>query len=411
MEEIVFKPMMQYSMLEAPMPTNLPPEAKDKWAEVEATNDPKLKLQKYQEFLAEVPQHKGTMKLRGTIKRKMALIREDLDKKKAKKTGIRTGGPKFFIQKEGSAQIALVGMTNVGKSSLLAAVSNAKVEVSPVPFTSRDPVPSIMNYKDIQLQIVETPAMILGSADGKMWGAQTIASARNADGLIIMVDLSDDPVAQLKVVQGELEKAKIATTKPRGKVEIDRQHTGAALRIVLVGKLLDGNVRDVEMLLREHRINDAIVKISGEVTMEDIEDAIYETTMFKPTMILANKLDVKGADANLRALERYVGGKLPITAVSCEQKRGLDKLGEAVFNTLGVIRIYTKEPMKREPSPKPFTLKKGATLQDLAKSIHREFIDNFAYARVWAKRLVFSPQKVGLTFVLEDGDIVEIHTT
>ena len=392
------------------MPTNLPPEAKDKWAEVEATNDPKLKLQKYQEFLAEVPQHKGTMKLRGTVKRKMALIREDLDKKKAQRTGIRSGGPKFFIEKEGSAQIALVGMTNVGKSSLLAAVSNAKVEVSPVPFTSRDPVPSIMNYKDIQLQIVETPAMIVGSSDGKMWGTQTIASARNADGLIIMVDLSNDPVEQLKVVQGELEKARIATSKPKGKIEIDRKHTGAALRIVLVGKLLDCNMREVEKLLREHRINDAIVKISGEVTLEDIEDAIYETTMFKPTLILANKLDVKGVEANLRVLERYVQGKIPIIAVSCEQKRGLDKLGDAIFNTLGVIRIYTKEPNKRDPSEKPFTLKRGATLQDLAKSIHGEFIDNFAYARVWAKRLVFSPQKVGLTFVLDDGDIVEIHT-
>ena len=392
------------------MPTNLPPEAKDKWAEVEATNDPKLKLQKYQEFLAEVPQHKGTMKLRGQIKRKMALIREDLDKKKTNRTGLRSGGPKFFIEKEGSAQIALVGMTNVGKSSLLAAVSNAKVEVSPVPFTSRDPVPSIMNYKDIQLQIVETPAMTEGSAEGKLWGTQTIASARNADGLIIMVDLSNDPVAQLKIVQRELEKARIAMYKPKGKVDIDRKHTGAALRIVLVGKLVDCNIRDAEMLLRDHRINDAIVKISGEVSLEDIEDAIYQTTIFKPTLILANKLDVKGVEANLRALERQVQGKIPIIAVSCELKLGLGNVGEAIFNTLGVIRIYTKEPNKKDPSARPFTLTRGATLQDLAKSIHGEFIENFAYARVWAKRLVFSPQKVGLTFVLEDGDIVEIHT-
>jgi uncharacterized protein len=164
------------------------------------------------------------------------------------------------------------------------------------------------------------------------------------------------------------------------------------------------------MLLRDHRINDAIVKISGEVSLEDIEDAIYETTMFKPTLILANKLDVKGVEANLRALERQVQGKIPIIAISCEEKFGLDKIGETIFNTLGVIRIYTKEPNKREPSAKPFTLKRGATLQNLAKSIHGEFIENFAYARVWAKRLVFSPQKVGLTFALEDGDIVEIHT-
>jgi ribosome-interacting GTPase 1 len=301
-------------------------------------------------------------------------------------------------------------MTNVGKSSLLAAVTNARVEVSPVPFTSRDPVPSIMNYKDIQLQIVETPAIIEGSADGKMWGSQTLASARNADGLIIMVDLSDNPIAQLDLAIRELMKARIATSKPKGKVDIDRKHTGAALRIVLVGKLINSNMRDVEALLRAHKITDAIVRISGEVTFEDVEDAIFETTIFKPTLIVANKLDIKGAEANLRELVRNVSGKLPIIGISCERRFGLDKLGEAIFDTMEIIRIYTKEPSKRDPSSKPFTLRRGATLQDLAKSIHGEFIKNFAYARVWAKRLIFSPQKVGLTFTLEDGDIVEIHT-
>jgi ribosome-interacting GTPase 1 len=392
------------------MPTNLPPEAKDKWAEVEATNDPKLKLKKYQEFLAAVPQHKGTLKLRGQVKKKMALIRQDLDDKKAKRVGLRSGGPKFFIEKGGSAQIALLGMTNVGKSSLLAAVTNAKVEVSPVPYTSRDPVPSIMNYKDIQLQILETPAITEGSADGKLWGTQTISSARNADGLILMVDLSSDPVWQLQLLLGELEKARIATTKPKGKVEIDRKHTGTALRIVLVGKLLDCNMKEVEELLRSYRINDAIVKISGEVSFEDIEETIFQTSMFKQTLVVANKLDMPGAKANLQRLTQFVNGKLPIIAISCQQKLGMDKLGDAIFDTMEIIRIYTKEPSKREPSNKPFTLTKGATLQDLAISIHGEFVHNFAYARVWAKRLVFSPQKVGLTFALEDGDIVEIHT-
>ena len=265
----------------------------------------------------------------------MAIIREDLVDKKQKRVGIRSGGPKFFIEKEGSAQIALIGMTNVGKSSLLAALTNAKVAVSPVPFTSRDPVPSILNYKDVQLQIVETPAIIEGSADGRLWGSQTIAAARNADGLILMVDLSENPVVQLQTILSELEKARIATTRPKGKVEIDRKHTGAALRIVLVGKLLDCNMRDVEELLRSHRINDAIVKISGEISFDDIEEAIYETTMFKPTLIVANKLDIKGAESNFQALSRHVQGKLPIIGISCEQKRGLSELGETVFRHVG----------------------------------------------------------------------------
>lgn len=392
------------------MPTNLPPEAKDKWAEVEAARHPKEKLRKMQEFLSVVPQHKGTLKLRGQIKKKMAVIRKDIEEKKRKRTGRSSGGPKLFIEKEGAAQIALLGVTNVGKSSLLTAVTNAKIEISPNPYTTREPVPAIMNYLDVQFQIVEAPALMEGSSDGRAWGLQTLGTARNADGLILMVDLSKDPVGELNLVLEELQKSRILISKPRGRVDIDRRHAGAALRILLVGKLLDCTMKEVEALLRSYRIADAIVKISGEVTLDDIEDAVFESTTYKPALVVANKLDLKASKMNLKRLERIVAGKMPIIAVSCEQKQGLEKLGEMLFRTMEVMRIYTKEPSSREPSPKPFTLKKGATLQDLARSIHGEFVKDFAFARVWGRRLSFSPQKVGLSFVLDDEDVVEIHT-
>src|SRR5450756_1780372 len=142
------------------MPTNLPPEAMDKWEEVEAAHTPKEKMEKMQEFLKYVPQHKGTMKLRGEIKRKISLIRDDLENKKRKCTGKSSGGPKRFIEKEVSAQIALIGMTNVGKSCLMSATTNSKVLVTPTPFSTHEPVPGIMNYMDVQFQIVEAPAVL-----------------------------------------------------------------------------------------------------------------------------------------------------------------------------------------------------------------------------------------------------------
>ena len=389
------------------MPTNLPPEAKDKWAEVESTRNPREKIQRMQEFLSLVPQHKGTMKLRGQIKKKMAVLRKEMEEKKQKRSG--RGGPKFFIEKEGAAQIALLGVTNVGKSCLLSAVTNAKIEVSPSPFTTRDPTPSVMNYMDVQFQIVEAPAIMPGSADGRAWGLQTLALARNADGLILMVDLSQDPVEQLELLLGELEKARILVSKPKGRVEIDRRYMGAGLRIILVGELLDASIQDVETLIRSYRITDALVKISGQVTLEEVEDAIFESTIYRPAVIVANKMDLSASKTNLERLKTIVKDKIPIIPVSCERKEGLEKFGNALFETLDIIRIYTKEPSAKEHSPRPFTLKQGATLADLAKSIHTDFKRDFAFARVWAKRLVFSPQKVGLGFVLEDGDIVEIH--
>ena len=392
------------------MPTNLPPEAMDKWELVEAAHTPKEKMDAMIEFLKYVPHHKGTMKLRGEMNRKISLIRADLDKKKRMGTGKSSGGPKLFVEKEGSAQIALIGMTNVGKSCLLCATTNSKVLVTPTPFSTHEPVPGIMSYSDVQFQIVEAPAVMEGSADGRAGGHVTLGLARNADGVILMVDLSRDPVGQLKLVLGELEKSRVLVSKPGGRVDIDRRHAGAALRIILVGKLLDCSMQDVEDLLRSYKITDAIVKISGDVRLDDVEDAIFETTTYKPAVVVANKLDLKGAEANLRRLKQYVNGKLPVIAMSCEQKTGIDELGKALFDSLGIIRIYTKEPGMRVHSDHPFALRRGVTINDLAKNIHKEFVSNFMFAMVWAKRLPFSPKKVGLGFALEDGDIVEIHT-
>jgi ribosome-interacting GTPase 1 len=389
------------------MPTNLPAEAKRKWAEVSAARNPREKIQLMQEFLSLVPKHKGTAKLCAQVKKQMAVLRREIEEKKRRKAG--RGGPKFFIEKEGAAQIALLGLTNSGKSSLLAAVTNAKVEVSPTPYTTREPIPGIMDYEDIQFQVIEAPALMEGSADGRAWGLQTLALARNADSLILVVDLSSDPVSQLSTILNELEKARISVLKPRGRVEIEKKFMGAGLRIILVGKLVDCTLKDVEELLKSYRLTDAIVKISGEATLDEVEAAVFESVVYKPTVIVANKVDMDIARSNLKLLESHVGGKMPILEASCEKRYGLEKLGETLFRALDIIRVYTKEPSEREPSKKPFILRKGATVYDLAKNIHSDFSERFSFARVWAKRLVFSPQKVGMTFALEDGDVVEIH--
>ncbi|MEM0058178.1 MAG: GTPase [Candidatus Bathyarchaeia archaeon] len=390
------------------MPANLPAEAKRKWAEVSAARNPLEKLRLMEEFLSLVPKHKGTAKLCAQVKKQMAVLRREIEEGKRRKTG--KGGPRFFIEKEGAAQVIILGLTNVGRSSLLSALTNARVEVSPAPYTTREPVPGMLNYEDIQFQLVEAPALREGAAEGKAWGLQTLALARNADGLILMVDLTQEPVEQLSIILGELEKTRILVSKPRARVEIERKFMGAGLRIIVLGRLLDCTFKDVEELLKSYRVTDAVVKIYGEATLDDVEDAVFESTTYKPAIIVANKIDVEGAEANLKLLEEYVGGQLPIIAVSCKTGQGLEEIGASLFQALDLIRVYTKEPSERNPSPKPFVLRRGSTVHDLARNIHSDFSENFAYAKVWSKRLIFSPQKVGATFVLEDGDVVEIHT-
>ncbi len=389
------------------MPANLPPDARKKWAEVEATKNPRERIQRMEEFLSLVPKHKGTLKLRGQVKKQMAVLRKEIEEKKRKKVG--KSGLKLFIEKEGAAQIAILGMTGSGKSSLLAAITNAKVEISPNPFTTRELVPGILTFEDVQFQLIETPAVMDGSADGRAWGLQTLGTARNADGLIIVVDLSQNPTSQLSLILGELERTRILLSRPKGRVEIERKYMGAGMRIILVGRLVDCTVKDIEQLLKSYRISDAVVKISGTVTLDDVEDAIFENTVYKPAVIIANKVDLKGTQKALGQLRTFVGSKLPILAVSSASRLDSQLLGRKLFEVLDIMRVYTKEPNEREYSRRPFILKRHSTIFGLAKSIHSDFKERFSFAKVWSKRLAFSPQKVGGMFELADGDVVEIH--
>ncbi len=390
------------------MPANLPAEARQKWYEASLARRPQEKIQKLQEFMSLVPKHKGTENLRAQVKRKMALLRREIEEKKQKKAGV--GGPKIFVEKEGDAQIVILGPTNVGRSSLLSLLTNSKVEISSYPYTTKEPTPGMFNYQDLQFQMVEAPALMEGSAEGGAWGLQTLTSARNSDGLILMVDLSQNPTEQFALISRELEKARILTRKPKARIEIEKKHMGSKLKIILLGRLIDCSVKDVKQLLRSYGIRDATLKIRGGARLDDVEEAIFEGTTYRPTIIIANKADHPKASERIEQLKLHIGEDVKILVTSCETRKGLENLGSEIFEMLDIIRVYTKDTGKRDACMRPFTIRKGSSVFDLAKRIHTDFYKQFSYAKVWSKRLRFSPQKVGGSFTLEDGDTVEIHT-
>jgi hypothetical protein len=406
--EKILSPLSEHILDECSMPANLPAEAKQKYREASLARNPEEKIKKLQEFMSLFPKHKGTENLRAQVKRKISLLKQEIEDKKQKRTGV-SSGPRDFVEKEGDAQIVLLGPTNVGRSSLLSTLTNAKVAVLDYPYTTTESTPGMFNYQDLQLQMVETPAIMEGSSEGGAWGLQTLTSARNADGLVLMVDLSKDPVEQFSLISKELEKSKILTRKPKARIEIEKKHMGAKLKFIVLGKLIDCSVKDLTRLLKSYGIRDATVKIRGEATFDDVEEAIFEGKVYRPAIILANKADHPFATERLEQLKKAVGNELKIVAVSCETKAGIEELGAQIFGMLDIIRVYTKEPNKKDASKRPFTIRKGSTVFDLAKRIHTDFYDQFSYAKVWGKRLRFSPQKVGGTFALEDGDIVELH--
>ncbi|MCD6529642.1 50S ribosome-binding GTPase [Candidatus Bathyarchaeota archaeon] len=390
------------------MPTNLPAEAESKWKEVTQARDPKLKLKLLQEFLSLVPKHKGTAKLCAKVKRQMAVLRREIEEKKRRKVG--SSPPKFYVEREGVAQVAVIGLTNSGRSSLLSSVTNAKVKVSDAPFTTTTPRPGILKYEDIRFQLVETPPIFEGISSSRGIGSQTMNLIRNADGLIVILDLSNDPSEQLDIIVRELEKSQIRIEKPRYTVRLEKRKGLKQARVNVRGILLDCTVNDVIKLLSKRGIRNVYLEIEGKATLKEVEEAISTNFKYIPSLILANKYDLQGAPEKYLKLKKKLEGMgLNVLPVSCKTGYNLDRIGVQLFKMFKIIRVYCKEPNEEKASPEPFIMREEATILDLARQIHSDFIKKFSYAKVWSNRLKFSPQKVGLNFKLEDGDTVEIR--
>ncbi len=384
------------------MVTNLPAEAKAKFIKYMEAKTPEEKLKALQEFLSSVPKHKGTENLIRWARKRMAELREEIEERRRKRSG--GGGPSFFIEKSGAAQLVMIGFTNVGKSSLLRVLTGAKAEVADYPYTTKFPIPGALKFEDIEFQIVEAPAIIPG---GGGWNGKVIGLAKNADGLIIVLDASSDPIKQFKELSLYLKEHGIHIVKPRGYAVIERGRGVHGIQIRLYGKLLC-TVDEVRRLLESYRIYNAIVKVYGEVDLDAIEEAIYETIVYKPTLVILNKIDLVPKSI-INEVRQAIPPSIPLIPASAA--RGLvDKrlVGETIFKLLDIIRVYTKPPLG-EPSKKPLVLRRGATVLDVAKAVHSELYEKFAYARIWGPSAKYPGQRVGPDHVVEDGDIVEIN--
>jgi len=274
------------------MPANLPPDAKKKWFEVTLTRNPEERLRLMGEFLSLVPKHKGTDRLCAQVRRQMSQLRQEIeDRRRAAK---RSTGLAYFVEKAGAAQVAIIGPTNAGRSSLLKAVTNASVDVASWPFTTRVPTPGMLPYQDIQFQLVEAPPIVEGSSEGRADGFQVLSLARNADGLILVVDLTDDPGGNLLIVRGELENSRVLTAEPDGEVEVTRRGYGSDVQFIWEGELEGCTPEEVVGLLKEYKVRSALVRIRGRVTLDAVEDAMFGNAVYRPTLVVEDSQPRRG---------------------------------------------------------------------------------------------------------------------
>lgn len=389
------------------MVTNLPLEAKMKWNAVTLTKNPEERLRLMGEFLSLVPKHKGTEKMCSQVKRQMAKLRDEIEKKK--KQTKRGSGTSYYVQKAGAAQIAILGPPNVGRSSLLRAVTNSTVDITSWPYGTRIPTPGMLPYQDIQFQLVEVPPIVEGSSEGKAEGFMNLSSARNADGLIIMVDLQDDPAGNYSMVAQELENSRILIVEPSGEVEIQRRGSGREIQFIWEGELVGCTTDEVSALLNEYKIRSALVRIRGKVSLDLVEDSIFGNAVYRPTIVIGNKSDLLNNQDTAEQLKQ-IAKPLEVMVISIKNTEKLAPLlGETLFNKIKIARIYTKEPGK-DPVSIPIVARNGITVGELAKMIHNDFYNRFKYARIWGPSAKFPNEKVGIDRELLDGSIIQLYT-
>lgn len=329
------------------MPANLTPDYLEAEARFRAAETNEDKLAALEEMYATIPKHKGTEKLQADIKRRISRLRDK--EKQAAKKGKRHD--EFHVVKQGAGQVALIGPPNSGKSSLLARFTAAEPEIADYPFTTRKPLPGMMEYQDVLVQLIDTPPI---SAEYMERGV--VSLARNSDSVAIVVSASD-------------------------------------------GSLLDRieQIREQMMLSR--------TALAGELAPER---EYPPGTVVLPAFIAANKIDEPGAEDNAAVLREFYGDEFVIQEVSARTGQGIEDLRQRIFDSIGIIRVYTKAPGKPPDLQRPFTLRKGSTLLDFAAVVHKDFVCSLRFARAWGKDVLDGAQ-IGRDHVLQDGYVVELH--
>jgi len=213
------------------MPANLTPQYLDADKRFRGAKTAAEKIGALEDMLALIPKHKGTEKMQADLKRRLSKAREEAQKKG--KAGAR--GNTYHVPREGAGQVVLVGPPNSGKSTLLAMLTNAIPEVGDYPFTTRKPLPGMMDFENVKIQLVDLPPIAPEWTEGWVY-----ALIRNADLVLVLVDLaSDDVFEQVEQIRSQLATHKIRLMRQAS----DESSDGGE---ITKRALLVGNKEDVE---------------------------------------------------------------------------------------------------------------------------------------------------------------------
>jgi uncharacterized protein len=331
------------------MPANLTPQyhkAEEAYRRAQSSED---RLHCLEEMLRTIPKHKGTDKLQADLKHKMKEVREEIA---AEKKSPRGGSTFRRIPRQGAGTVVVLGGPNSGKSRLVRDLTGAHMEVAHYPFTTREPAPGMMRWQDAMVQLVDTPPTTAEHFESSLSGI-----VRSADAAILCFDGSSD----------------------------DAPEETAAV---------------IEQFANRKTI------LSERTGFADDDYSIVNVR----TLLVVTRGDDADAQTRLEFWNEIAPRKLGTVFAELDRAASVEALRDAIYRSLGVIRVYTKAPGKKPDATPPFTLPVGAVVEDLAFKVHQEIATKLKHAKVWAAGST-DIQTVGPHHVLNEGDLVELHTS
>ena len=353
--------------------------------------------------LAKMKYNKATQAHFGTLKAQIAQLRSEIIERAMKS---KKSGSGFTIKKHGDATVILLGFPSVGKSTLLNAITNKDSKVGAYDFTTIDAIPGMMEYdgkyKGARIQIIDLPGIIEGGASGKGRGRQVFAAVRNANLIVILLDVRR-PDHLTKIFE-ELYKANIRLDETPAQIKVLPQNYGG---INISGFRYGLADEEIANIFRTYRITNADVYLPNDrnLTIDKIIDSVAGNRMYMPSLIVVNKMDLANK-GELKRLEKQINRR--IVPISAEKGHGIQELKEIIVEKVGLIQIFMRKPGEKADIDEPMIVPTDSTVEDICIKLHRRFINDFRFANIWGSSARFPGQKVGLKHVLIDEDIIRI---
>jgi len=356
------------------------------------------KISDIEKEIAKTQKNKATEYHLGLLKAKLAKYRSEL-LEPSKKSGEKGEG--FDVMKSGDARCALIGFPSVGKSTLLNVVTDTNSESSAYEFTTLTCIPGVIPYNGANIQLLDLPGIIEGAAHGKGRGKQVIAVARTADLVIMMLDAGKGEIQ--KVLLGkELETCGIRlNTRPPNIYFKIKKGGGIAFNSTLT--LTKCSEKLCQLILHEYKIFNAEVLFREDCTPEEFIDVIQANRVYLPCIYVYNKIDC----ISLEEVDRLARREHTVV-ISCNYKLNLDYLLEYIWEYLAMRRIYTKKRGEAPDFGEAIIMRSGCSVEHLCHRVHRTLVDQFKYALVWGTSTKYSPQRVGISHILDDEDVIQI---